>query len=108
MRVRRGELKTRAATGNAAVAFYLKLRALAPRRTDLLPNDIAKYANRAVALSDDERRAVLLDLARLVAGELGCPACGDVGPHASNGHHRVGGIRFCCAVCATDFGVRDV
>ncbi len=95
-------------TGNAAVVFYKKLRALAPRRTDLILADIAKYTNRAVALNDDERRAILIDLARLVAGELGCPECGNAGPHGTNGHHRVGGIRFCCAVCATDFGVRDV
>lgn len=107
MLARRAEQKERG-TGNAAVAFYLKIRALAPRRTDLVPNDLAKYVNRATVLSDDERPTILLDLARLVGGELGCLACGDVGPHSSNGHHRVGRITFSCCACSTEFGVRDV
>lgn len=94
--------------GNAAVRFYLKLRALAPRRSDLLPADLVTYASRAVALSDDERRAILTDLARLLAGEVACPACGHAGPHTSNGHHRMGRIRFRCSRCEAAFGVSDV
>jgi transposase-like protein len=93
---------------NAAIRFYRKIRALGPRRTDLVLADIAKYANRAVALNNDKRETILVDLVRLVAGELACPACGDAGPHGTNGHHRVGRIRFSCSTCSTEFGVRDV
>lgn len=98
----------RSTHGNAAVRFYLKLRALAPRRSDLLPNDIVTYANHAVALDDDKRRAILVDLARLLAGEVACAECGHLGPHSSNGHHRVGRLRFCCSRCEASFGVNDI
>lgn len=89
--------------GNAAIAFYLACRKLNAKRSDFIVDDIRRYAMQSLKLTSAQRRDVLVDLARFMAGEVACPKCGEVGPHTSNQHHRVGSIKFTCRGCGITF-----
>lgn len=93
---------------NAAIEFYLACKKLNGKRSDFVLDDIRRFAMQSLRLTAEQRRNVLTDLARIMASEVRCPACTSSGPHASNGHHRIGSIKLTCAACAHSFKLTTI